>query len=84
MKVCKKLIILEVIKRLNYNNLLGVDEGFKNGSLKEGFLNCYLLEVKRKFFYEVLFCRVGEFYEIIGFDVCILIEYVVFNLMGGL
>lgn len=84
MKACKKPTTLEVIKRLNYNNLLGVDEGLKNGSLKEGSLNCYLLEAKRKFPYEVLLCRVGEFYETIGFDACILIEYAALNPMGGL
>eukprot|EP00249_Psilotum_nudum_P012287 c23698_g1_i1 orf=55-3885(+) len=84
MEQCKKPVTKELIKRLVYSNLLGLDENLRNGSLKEGSLNFELLEVKRKFPKELLLCRVGEFYETFGFDACILVEYAGLNPVGGI
>ncbi|KAA8548888.1 hypothetical protein F0562_000572 [Nyssa sinensis] len=53
-------------------------------SLKEGTLNWEMLQFKSKFPREVLLCRVGDFYEAIGIDACILVEYAGLNPFGGL
>ncbi|KAJ7525479.1 hypothetical protein O6H91_17G053100 [Diphasiastrum complanatum] len=83
MKLCKKPVTKEMVKRLAYTNLLGLDGQLKRGSSKEGTLNSELLDVKRRFPCEVLLCRVGEFYEAMGFDACVLVEYAGLNPMGG-
>eukprot|EP01018_Ginkgo_biloba_P019430 Gb_16554 [translate_table: standard] len=83
MLLCKKPSNKELVKRLVYSNLLGLDENLKNGSLKDGSLNWELLQFKRRFPREVLLCRVGEFYEAFGFDACILVEYAGLNPVGG-
>lgn len=83
MQWCKKPSTKELVKRLVYSNLLGLNEKLKNGSIKDGSLNLELLEIKWKFPREVLLCRVGEFYEAVGFDACILVEYAGLNPMGG-
>eukprot|EP00850_Spirogloea_muscicola_P007613 SM000039S14443 [mRNA] locus=s39:108821:115808:- [translate_table: standard] len=70
-------------KRLAYTNLLGVDASLKNGTLKEGSINAEILETKRKFPREVVLCRIGEFYEAVGFDACMLVEHAGLNPMGG-
>ncbi|KAK9063046.1 hypothetical protein SSX86_016916 [Deinandra increscens subsp. villosa] len=84
MQICMKTSSLQLVKRLVYYNLLGLDENLKNGSLKEGTLNCEILKFKSRFPREVLLCRVGDFYEAIGFDACILVEYAGLNPCGGL
>ncbi|KAF3777179.1 DNA mismatch repair protein, partial [Nymphaea thermarum] len=53
-------------------------------SLKEGTLNWELLQFKSKFPREVLLCRVGDFYEAVGFDACVLVEHAGLNPCGGL
>ncbi|KAI5081703.1 hypothetical protein GOP47_0001446 [Adiantum capillus-veneris] len=80
----KKPVVKELIKRLSYSNLLGLDENLKNGSCRDGSLNGELLGVKTKYPCEVLLCRVGEFYEAVGFDACVLVEYASLNPMSGL
>ncbi|XP_078166750.1 MUTL protein homolog 1 [Carex rostrata] len=82
--MCKKPSTIHLAKRLSYSNLLGMDVTLKNGSLKEGTLNMEILQFKSRFPREVLLCRVGEFYEAVGFDACILVEYAGLNPMGGL
>ncbi|KAL5990257.1 DNA mismatch repair ATPase msh1 [Asimina triloba] len=52
--------------------------------LKEGTLNMELLKFKSRFPREVLLCRVGEFYEAVGFDACVLVEHAGLNPFGGL
>ncbi|KAJ0092232.1 hypothetical protein Patl1_25723 [Pistacia atlantica] len=52
--------------------------------LKEGTLNWEMLQFKSKFPREVLLCRVGDFYEAIGIDACILVEFAGLNPFGGL
>eukprot|EP00250_Pteridium_aquilinum_P000203 c10229_g2_i1 orf=1-1395(-) len=84
MEQMKKPATKELVKRLNFSNLLGLDETLKNGSFKEGSLNSELLEVKARYPREVLLCRVGEFYEAVGFDACVLVEYASLNPMSGL
>ncbi|KAJ3679984.1 hypothetical protein LUZ60_016262 [Juncus effusus] len=84
MESCKKPSTVHLTKRLNYSNLLGLDVTLKNGSLKEGNLNMEILQFKSRFPREVLLCRVGDFYEAVGFDACILVEYAGLNPMGGL
>ncbi|KAK1313001.1 hypothetical protein QJS10_CPA06g00054 [Acorus calamus] len=84
MRMCKKPSSIQLIKKLVYSNLLGSDVNLKNGSLKEGTLNFELLQFKSRFPREVLLCRVGDFYEAIGFDACILVEYAGLNPFGGL
>ncbi|KAL9353065.1 hypothetical protein Peur_055745 [Populus x canadensis] len=81
---CKKPSTVNLVKRLMYSNLLGLDASLKNGSLKEGNLNWEILQFKSKFPREVLLCRVGDFYEAIGIDACILVEYAGLNPFGGL
>ncbi|KAL3507486.1 hypothetical protein ACH5RR_032868, partial [Cinchona calisaya] len=84
MQMCTKPSSVSLVKRLAYGNLLGVDSNLKNGSLKEGNLNWEMLQFKSKFPREVLLCRVGDFYEAIGIDACILVEYAGLNPFGGL
>ncbi|KAG6395271.1 hypothetical protein SASPL_145913 [Salvia splendens] len=84
LEVCRKPSSVLLVKRLAFTNLLGVDSTLKNGSLKEGNLNCEMLQFKSKFPREVLLCRVGDFYEAIGIDACILVEYAGLNPFGGL
>nr|XP_027116686.1 DNA mismatch repair protein MSH1, mitochondrial-like [Coffea arabica] len=84
MQMCTKPSTISLVKRLAYDNLLGVDSNLKNGSLKEGNLNWEMLQFKSKFPREVLLCRVGDFYEAIGIDACILVEYAGLNPFGGL
>ncbi|KAG9141405.1 hypothetical protein Leryth_001855, partial [Lithospermum erythrorhizon] len=74
---------LLLVQRLTYTNLLGLDPNLRNGSLKEGTLNWEMLMFKSKFPREVLLCRVGDFYEAIGIDACILVEYAGLNPFGG-
>ncbi|KAJ3706354.1 hypothetical protein LUZ61_010059 [Rhynchospora tenuis] len=83
-EICKKPSTVHLTKRLSYSNLLGMDATLKNGSLKEGTLNMEILHFKSRFPREVLLCRVGDFYEAVGFDACILVEYAGLNPMGGL
>ncbi|VFR01558.1 unnamed protein product [Cuscuta campestris] len=75
---------INLVKRLTYSNLLGVNSELRNGSLKEGTLIWEMLKFKSRFPREVLLCRVGEFYEAVGFDACILVEYAGLNPCGGL
>ncbi|GMN61492.1 hypothetical protein TIFTF001_030573 [Ficus carica] len=81
---CRKPSTVLLVKRLDYSNLLGLDVNLKNGSLKEGTLNWEMLQFKSKFPHEILVCRVGEFYEAIGIDACLLVEYAGLNPFGGL
>ncbi|XP_044486008.1 DNA mismatch repair protein MSH1, mitochondrial isoform X3 [Mangifera indica] len=84
LQLCRKPSTLHLVKRLKYSNLLGLDVSLKNGSLKEGTLNWEMLQFKSKFPREVLLCRVGDFYESIGIDACILVEFAGLNPFGGL
>ncbi|XP_072987924.1 DNA mismatch repair protein MSH1, mitochondrial isoform X1 [Typha latifolia] len=84
MQLCKKPSSIQLAQRLTYSNLLGLDVNLRNGSLKEGTLNMEMLQFKSKFPREVLLCRVGDFYEAIGFDACILVEHAGLNPFGGL
>ncbi|KAL3626495.1 DNA mismatch repair ATPase msh1 [Castilleja foliolosa] len=84
MQICRKPSSVVLVQRLTFSNLLGVDATLKNGSLKEGTLNWEILQFKSKFPREVLLCRVGDFYEAIGVDACILVEYAGLNPFGGL
>ncbi|KVI08019.1 DNA mismatch repair protein MutS-like, N-terminal [Cynara cardunculus var. scolymus] len=59
-EICVKTSSAQLVKRLAYSNLLGLDENLKNGR------------------------QVGDFYEAIGFDACILVEYAGLNPCGGL
>ncbi|KAJ8442713.1 hypothetical protein Cgig2_001806 [Carnegiea gigantea] len=84
LEMCKKPSTIQLLGRLEYSNLLGLDVNLKNGSLKEGTLNWEMLQFKSKFPREVLLCRVGDFYEAIGIDACLLVEYAGLNPYGGL
>ncbi|KAI4345903.1 hypothetical protein L6164_012989 [Bauhinia variegata] len=84
MNMCRKPSTIQLMRRLQYSNLLGLDVNLKNGSLKEGTLNWEMLQFKSRFPREVLLCRVGDFYEAIGIDACILVEYAGLNPFGGL
>ncbi|KAI3882371.1 hypothetical protein MKX03_028071 [Papaver bracteatum] len=81
---CRKQTTIELLKRLDYTNLLGVDVNLRNARLKEGTLNWEMLQFKSRFPREVLLCRVGEFYEAIGIDACVLVEHAGLNPFGGL
>ncbi|XP_038701517.1 DNA mismatch repair protein MSH1, mitochondrial isoform X1 [Tripterygium wilfordii] len=84
LQICRKPSTVQLVKKISYSNLLGLDVNLKNGKLKEGNLNWEMLQFKSKFPREVLLCRVGEFYEAIGMDACILVEYAGLNPFGGL
>ncbi|NP_001238217.1 DNA mismatch repair protein [Glycine max] len=84
LQMCRKFSTVQLIERLEFSNLLGLNSNLKNGSLKEGTLNWEMLQFKSKFPRQVLLCRVGEFYEAWGIDACILVEYVGLNPIGGL
>nr|XP_043610187.1 DNA mismatch repair protein MSH1, mitochondrial isoform X2 [Erigeron canadensis] len=84
MEMCRKTSSMQMITRLTYSNLLGLDDNLRNGSIKEGTLNWEILQFKSRFPREVLLCRVGEFYEAVGFDACILVEYAGLNPFGGI
>ncbi|XP_043705942.1 DNA mismatch repair protein MSH1, mitochondrial isoform X1 [Telopea speciosissima] len=84
LQTCRKPSTIQLVKRLTYTNLLGLDVNLKNGSLKEGTLNWEMLQFKSRFPREVLLCRVGEFYEAIGIDACLLVEHAGLNPFGGL
>ncbi|PIA40037.1 hypothetical protein AQUCO_02500037v1 [Aquilegia coerulea] len=84
MQMCRKPSSIQLVKRITYSNLLGLDVSLKNGSLKEGTLNWEILQFKARFPREVLLCRVGDFYEAIGFDACVLVEHAGLNPFGGL
>ncbi|CAH2052764.1 unnamed protein product [Thlaspi arvense] len=84
LQTCKKPSTLQLIERLMYTNLLGLDPSLRNGSLKDGNLNWEMLQFKSRFPREILLCRVGDFYEAIGIDACILVEYAGLNPFGGL
>lgn len=84
LEMCRKPSSIQLVKRLSYSNLLGLDVNLKSGSLKEGTLNWEMLQFKSKFPREVLLCRVGDFYEAIGIDACVLVEYAGLNPFGGL
>ncbi|RZB86883.1 DNA mismatch repair protein MSH1, mitochondrial isoform C [Glycine soja] len=84
LQMCRKLSTVQLTERLDYSNLPGLNPNMKNGSLKEGTLNWEMLQFKPKFPRQVLLCRVGEFYEAWGINVCILVEYEVLNPFGGL
>ncbi|KAI8003451.1 Eukaryotic translation initiation factor 3 subunit A [Camellia lanceoleosa] len=94
MQLCRKPSSVQLIKRLMYTNLLGLDVNLKNGSLKEGTLDWEILQFKSKFPCEVFSAglinigatsymsflfQVGGFYEAIGIDACILVEYAGLN-----
>ncbi|KAG0526548.1 hypothetical protein BDA96_06G155300 [Sorghum bicolor] len=84
MEKCRKPSSVQLTQRLVYSNILGLDPNLRNGSLKDGTLNMEILLFKSKFPREVLLCRVGDFYEAIGFDACILVEHAGLNPFGGL
>ncbi|XP_012575564.1 DNA mismatch repair protein MSH1, mitochondrial-like isoform X1 [Cicer arietinum] len=82
--MCKKPSTVHLIERLDYSNLLGMDCNLKNGSLKEEILYLEMLQFKSKFPRQILLGRVGDFYEAVGIDACILVEYAGSNPFGGL
>ncbi|KAG4983026.1 hypothetical protein JHK87_027775 [Glycine soja] len=82
--MCRKLSTVQLTERLDYSNLPGLNPNMKNGSLKEGTLNWEMLQFKPKFPRQVLLCRVGEFYEAWGINVCIRVAYEGLNPFGGL
>ncbi|PIM97965.1 hypothetical protein CDL12_29557 [Handroanthus impetiginosus] len=83
-QMCKKPSSVLLVKQLTFSNSLGVDTTLRNGTLKEGTLNWEMLRFKSKFLREGLLCRVGDFYEAISVDACILVEYDGLNPFGGL
>ncbi|KAH1228988.1 DNA mismatch repair protein MSH1, mitochondrial [Glycine max] len=84
LQMCIKLSTVQLTERLDYSTLPGLNPNMKNGSLKEGTLNWEMLQFTPKFPRQVLLCRVGEFYEAWGINVCILVEYEGLNPFGGL
>ncbi|KAL5066938.1 hypothetical protein RYX36_017825 [Vicia faba] len=84
LQICKKPATEILIQRLDYSNLLGLNSNLRNGSMKAGTLNSETLQFKSQFPREVILCRVGEFYEAVGIDACILVEYAGLNPFGGL
>ncbi|KAF3457553.1 hypothetical protein FNV43_RR02211 [Rhamnella rubrinervis] len=94
MLACRKHLTVQLVKRLEYSNLLGLDVNLKSGSnlplFFKVFQNVVSLSAKSliddlakpKFPREVLLCRVGDFYEALGIDACILVEYRGLNPFG--
>ncbi|KAK2967930.1 hypothetical protein RJ640_010540 [Escallonia rubra] len=71
MQMCRKPSTVQLVKRLTYSNLLGVDVNLKNGRPVFEFDHWHELSV-------------GDFYEAIGIDACTLVEYAGLNPFGGL
>ncbi|XP_022640247.1 DNA mismatch repair protein MSH1, mitochondrial isoform X2 [Vigna radiata var. radiata] len=57
LQMCKKFSTVQLIEKLEFSNLLGLDSKLKNGSVKEGTLNWEMLQFKSKFPRQVLLCR---------------------------
>ncbi|KAF3455561.1 hypothetical protein FNV43_RR00193 [Rhamnella rubrinervis] len=64
MQACRNPSTVQLVKRLEYSNLLGLDVNLKRGRLRQ--------------------VAVGDFYEALGIDACILVEYAGLNPFGGL
>lgn len=56
-EACKKPSAKELLKRLKYDNLLGLDETLRHGLLNGGKIGAEMLEMKRQFPHEVLLYR---------------------------
>lgn len=56
-EACKKPSAKELVKRLKYDNLLGLDEALRHGLLNGGKIGAEMLEMKRQFPHEVLLYR---------------------------
>ncbi len=56
LKSCVKPLTKAIIARLKYDNLLGLDESLRGGSLKKGTKSAELLEMKRRFPHRVFLC----------------------------
>jgi hypothetical protein len=54
---CTKPVTRELMKKLSFNNLLGLNENLRNGNLKTGKMNAEILETKRQFPHEILMYR---------------------------
>lgn len=54
---CTKPVTRELMKKLKFNNLLGLDESLRNGNFKSGKMNGEILETKRLFPHEILMYR---------------------------
>lgn len=54
---CTKPVTRELMKKLKFDNLLGLDENLRNGNLKTGKMNAEILETKRQFPHEILMYR---------------------------
>lgn len=83
LKSCRKPLTKDMIKRLKFDNQLGLDELLRSGSLKKGTKSAEILEWKKRFPREIFLCRAGEIYEALGIDACVLVEYVGVPPMGG-
>ncbi|KAL2613189.1 hypothetical protein R1flu_024881 [Riccia fluitans] len=83
MNECQKSLTKEIIKRLDYTNLLGINSALRLGSLRASFFASELLKFKQQFPHEVIIGRKGEFYESVGFDACVLVEYGGVNPLSG-
>ncbi|KAH1260507.1 DNA mismatch repair protein MSH1, mitochondrial [Glycine max] len=97
LQMCRKLSTVQLTERLGYSNLSGLNSNMKNG--RDGIIVRKLMEESifmkehltgkccnssQNFHVKVLLCRVGEFYEAWGINVCILVEYEGLNPFGGL
>lgn len=65
-----------MMKWFKFINLFGLDELFCGGSFKKGMKSVEFLEMKVLFFWEIFLCRIVDIYEVVGVDVCLLVEYV--------
>ncbi|KAL5122801.1 DNA mismatch repair protein MSH1, mitochondrial [Glycine soja] len=82
LQMCRKLSTVQLTERLGYSNLSGLNSNMKNG--RKEHLTGKCCNSSQNFHVKVLLCRVGEFYEAWGINVCILVEYEGLNPFGGL
>ena len=81
---CTKEGAKSMLPYIDASNLLGVDTSRKGISTaaKDSVYNV-TLEHKRRFMEAVVLVRVGDFYEAMGFDAVMLVEYCGYNPMGA-
>eukprot|EP00899_Mesostigma_viride_P008353 jgi/Mesvir1/17519/Mv08772-RA.2 len=71
-----------MLSKLDYNNLLGVDTKAPGINPSKGTLYWFRLQVKRQHPNKITLVKNGEFYEVVGFDAVLMVQYAGLNPMG--
>jgi len=74
---------LGMISSLNYSDITGVDPSERGVSTAKDSVYNFISECKRKHPTKLVLARVGDFYETIGYDAVVLVQYTGLNPMGS-